>query len=375
MRLEDEIALDGERFRLLLAPIDDRASLAQAWERLSKRPGMTAFLSWPWMEAFLEGLPPGFTPHQLELRRGEALIALALLVERDGRWALNESGDAAIDAPTLEYNGFLPASEAPSALARWVIRHLCDRLPGAQSLNLGGLAEGQAEAMRVAAEEARWLVRPLQNQETHWLDLEPFGGDPARFRAALGRTTRQAVQRAHKLYREQGTLSWETAGTADEARAIFAELERLHTAQWQARGENGAFAQASFRPFHERLIATGFPQGLIRLHRLRLDDRTLGCLYNLAFQGTIYAYQSGFLFDEDPRRKPGYLAHAFAIEQAISEGARRYDFCAGTTQLKRSFSSHSEPMRWLELRPPTMRNRLIAWARGAKKGLRSLGIG
>jgi CelD/BcsL family acetyltransferase involved in cellulose biosynthesis len=377
MDLTDELDIGGERFRLSLGPARGDSRLPAEWTQLAAVAGGSVFLSWPWMEAFLAGLPEsGFEPYILRLRRGERLGGLALLVARPaGRpgagWTLNESGDAVIDAATLEYNGFLLdpalAASGPAALLSW----LTGRGLAARSIRLGGLDPRMAQAAREAAAGRGWLVRSRQSQETFRLTLEAFRGDPDRLTGAFSRNTRAALQRAERLYEAEAPLVWETAGSQGDALSLFDELERVHTAQWRARGQGGAFAQPGFRRFHERLIETGFASGLIRLHRLRHKDRTLGLLYNLAWQGKIYAYQSGFVFDEDKRRKPGYLAHGFAIRDAIAAGAAAYDFCAGVTQLKTSLSNHREPMVWLELLPPTPLNRLIAWARNAKKAWRT----
>lgn len=380
MDLTDELAIGGERLRLSLKPARGDARLPDEWARLAAvAGGSSVFLSWPWIEAFLAGLPmAGFEPHALRLFHGERLVGLALLTARSSgapgaAWVLNESGAAAYDAATLEYNGFLLDRSVPVGTLRALLSWLIGGRLAAASLRLGGLPPALAEAARDAAGTGGWLVRTRQIQETFRLDLRNCSGDPARVSSAFSRNTRAALQRAERLYQEAGALAWETAGSVDEALRMFAELEALHTAQWQARGQPGAFAQPGFRRFHERLIKTGFADGLIRLHRLRQQDRTLGLLYNLAWGGVVYAYQSGFAFDADNRRKPGYLAHWFAIREAAAAGAVAYDFCAGETQLKVSLSSDREPMVWLELLPPTPLNRLIAWARSAKKKLRTGG--
>lgn len=375
----ETIEINGRRLQLSLTPARTDPALAAEWQTLASVAGSAVFLSWPWISAFQAGLPTGFEPYALKVRAGEALVAVALLVGRDeggrtSRWAFNESGDPKIDSPTLEYNRLLVDPAAPAGLTPAVLAKLMTPAFATGSMLFGGLSADMAADVRAAADAAGWLARPLQTQEAFWLDLRPFEGRPDRFVTSLGRNTRAALQRAQRLFEADGALHWETAQTPGSAFEILAELEHLHTAQWRARGQRGAFAQATFRPFHERLIAAGFDRGMIRLHRLRCNGRTLGCLYNLTSNGTVYAYQSGFAFDADNRRKPGYVMHGFAIRQAIEEGVARYDFCAGATRLKESFSSHREPMVWLEMNPATPLNRLIAWARGAKKSLRSVGV-
>ena len=71
----------------------------------------------------------------------------------------------------------------------------------------------------------------------------------------------------------------------------------------------------------------------------------MGYLYNFRFRDRIYAYQSGFAYEEDPRLKPGLICHALAIERAAADSTVRiYDFLAGDSRFKRSFANGVEPL-------------------------------
>lgn len=111
------------------------------------------------------------------------------------------------------------------------------------------------------------------------------------------------------------------------------------------RGKAHSFTRAFFEPFHQLLIERNFAAGGIDLLRASAGDLVLGYLYNFRLGDHIYAYQSGFAYDEGAAR-PGAVAHAMAIREAYRSGAAIYDFMAGHNRLKESFSTRCEPMLW-----------------------------
>jgi CelD/BcsL family acetyltransferase involved in cellulose biosynthesis len=111
------------------------------------------------------------------------------------------------------------------------------------------------------------------------------------------------------------------------------------------RGKAHSFTRAFFEPFHQLLIERNFAAGGIELLRASAGDLVLGYLYDFRLGDHIYAYQSGFAYDEGTAR-PGAGAHAMAIRGAYRSGAAVYDFMAGHNRLKESFSTRCEPMLW-----------------------------
>jgi CelD/BcsL family acetyltransferase involved in cellulose biosynthesis len=136
-------------------------------------------------------------------------------------------------------------------------------------------------------------------------------------------------------------------------------LKDLHQRTWRRRGQPGCFANPAFEAFHRDLIRDRFASGAIRLLCASAGDRPFGYLYNFAHGDRVYAYQSGFDYDDDGRLKPGLVAHAMAIEQALAEGFAVYDFMAGANRLKSSFASHSDSMLWIAIRRSSLRTRFV----------------
>jgi CelD/BcsL family acetyltransferase involved in cellulose biosynthesis len=100
--------------------------------------------------------------------------------------------------------------------------------------------------------------------------------------------------------------------------------------------------------------------------RISAGGRPIGYLYNFRHGASRYAYQSGF-DDEDPAFRPGYVCHALAIEAAAAQGARGYDFLAGSNRLKETFGRENYVLSWCTLRQPKLRFRAEEAARAVVK--------
>jgi CelD/BcsL family acetyltransferase involved in cellulose biosynthesis len=141
----------------------------------------------------------------------------------------------------------------------------------------------------------------------------------------------------------------------------------LHVASWERRGKLHSFSNPFFEQFHRLLIERSFEGGAIELLCARAGSRLLGYLYNFRYKGSVYAYQSGFAYDERGAR-PGAVTHALAIRDAYRSGAAVYDFLAGRNRLKQDFSTACEPMFWDIIQQPRVAFRFEAMARVLKQG-------
>ena len=172
-----------------------------------------------------------------------------------------------------------------------------------------------------------------------------------------------------RVLASSGPLKLEAAKHVDEALAFFDGLKRLHVRSWTRRGQRHGFAYPFVERFHRSLIERCIPRGEVELLRLTAGSRELGYLYNFYRNGVVYAYQSGF-DDEDRRLRPGYVAHALAIERSASLGALTYDFMAGSNRLKESFATDHYAMHWYTLQRPLLRFRGEQAVRAVKHRLR-----
>lgn len=369
---------DGDTIDIALQPLENPGKLEALWTDLEQRADGSFFLSWQWIGNWLASLPLGTRPHALVARRAGQVVGLALLcprtqwrfgVLRTRCWLLHETGERTFDRLFVEYNGILADRSCAGAVLAACFDWLGRRLTNWDELVLGGLEPEAEAAVRLAAARQGHALQVRVADSCQWVDLEGVRRQGGGYLASLGKNTRAAVRRAMRLYAERGALTYRVAATAEEALEDFRAMEVLHQASWNARGQSGAFSNPAFRPFHERLIATGVPAGTVRLCRVSAGDAVIGYLYNFVHRGRVMNYQGGFAYESDNRLKPGLVAHVLAIEDTLARGEGCYDFMSTPAGHKPLLSNAEQPMNWIALGPDRLSRQLDTRLRRVKAGL------
>jgi CelD/BcsL family acetyltransferase involved in cellulose biosynthesis len=347
------------------------ATLESQWRSLEAAAHPSFFTSWYWIGTLLALLPEASRPSLLRGSICGRTVALALLgarlvrrrhgLIRSRALYLNETGDPTFDSPTIEHNGLLVAlaheSAARDALIAWFAENGAD----ADELHISGsLDEVSQTAVKAGGLRRREIAVPSYYVELR--RLLPSGGE---LFPVLSANARQQLRRAIRYFERSGPLQLRRAATIAEADGFFAALKELHSASWEQRGEQHAFTRPFFEPFHRLLIRRGLEAGATELLKASAGDRVIGYLYNFRLRDRVYAYQSGFAYD-DRAARPGAVTHAMAIRDAYRSGAANYDFLAGRNRLKESFSTHCEPMMWQVIQQPRLAFRLEDLARSVK---------
>ena len=332
----------------LLDPYSQEAE--RTWQDLAIASPPTYFLSWGWVETWLDLLPREHAPKLAIVTAGGAPLAAFFLAER---WILrnrampsralyfNTTGVPRLDALWIEYNGIVGRELALGELLALLPRTGWDELylPALHAGAFGDLA---------TTTDARIVID--REVPAYYVDLDRVRAQG--YLALLSGQTRSQVRRAQ---REAGSLAIEVARDPCEALDIYTELVALHTAQWRARSKPGAFADPWFDRFHRRLIAQRFSHGEIQLLRARSERGTIGCLYNHVFRGRVLQYQSGMATFANDKLKPGFVCHAAAIDHAAASGLALYDFLGGDVRYKKSLSTDATRLIWARVQRRRLR--------------------
>lgn len=120
-------------------------------------------------------------------------------------------------------------------------------------------------------------------------------------------------------------------------------LAALHEDRWEG---GGVFASARFTAFHRHVMRDLLRgrDGRLDLLFLRVRGEPLAALYNLVVGDKTYFYQSGRRTDLPPKIRVGIVVHALAIQRAIAEGQREYDFMKGDSQYKQKLATGRHPL-------------------------------
>jgi len=177
---------------------------------------------------------------------------------------------------------------------------------------------------------------------------------PARYRSSL----RNRKRRLARI----GSVRLESV-TAPSA-ADFDDFFRLETSAWKRDAGTAIASDAATSQFYRALAVRASERGWLRLQFLAVGERRIAASYTLLYDNRIHVLKSGY----DPDfavYSPGNLLCELALEQAIEEGRREYDFLGDADPWKLAWTSVVRPHRWLSVFPDSFRGR---WLHRAKFG-------
>lgn len=189
---------------------------------------------------------------------------------------------------------------------------LAPLLRGLQELGWAAVAEGKGSS----------YILPLPQR---WED----------YLAALSVNFRKDFERKARKFQKDHQGSFHFLPTGGDLDAAMDTLVRLHTLQWQARGQPGIFAQEGMEGFLRSVARRMAARGALWMGILTGDTGTVGVSFNLRYRGMVYYYNSGF-DPRDPavRLSPGTLMNRYAIKEAIEAGDHYLNFLRGDGKYK-----------------------------------------
>jgi CelD/BcsL family acetyltransferase involved in cellulose biosynthesis len=132
-------------------------------------------------------------------------------------------------------------------------------------------------------------------------------------------------------------------------------LFHLHSTRWAARGLPGVLSDKSVRGFHREAADGLLSTGALRFYALRIDGQIVATLYGFASHQRFYFYLGGF----DPKVEhlsAGTLVIGHAIESAIREGLKEFDFLRGREAYKYRWGARDQlcyrRLLWRQEPPP-----------------------
>jgi hypothetical protein len=341
----------------LLSVVADRLEVERIWKGLASLSPHSYFLSWGWIENWLDSLPPASNLRLAVVERGGAPVAAAFWgygkIIRQGlfrsmAYLLNQTGDRWLDQFYIENNSFLCV---PDLDPGWTA--LLDLFPDPwEEIYLSGLDASRPPACWLRAVPAPYCVFLANRIPAPYVDLRMLVHRGGNYLAAIGSNTRSQIRRSYRLY---GMVETEVARDRSTALGIYEEMINLHRRWWERRGRPGAFASGYFVELHRSLIQRRFDSGELQLIRVHTRGSTIGCLYNFDYGGAVSFYQSGLRLERDNRLKPGYICHAEAIRHSLAQGRDVYDFMASFDDYKLRLATHKRELLWVRIQKPKLK--------------------
>ena len=152
---------------------------------------------------------------------------------------------------------------------------------------------------------------------------------PSRLRTSLRSSTRKL--------REAHSLEFGRHQDAEELDSALRTFFENHESRWQGKGKPGAFSNPRRQRFYEQLTPRLLERGWLRFFFLKLDGRPVAQQYCFALDGTVMLLQEGFDFSR-AQDNVGNVLRSMVFEHLIQSGAVCYDFLAGSSRHKQSWS-------------------------------------
>jgi CelD/BcsL family acetyltransferase involved in cellulose biosynthesis len=313
----------------LVDNVSELGSLTGEWNDLYERcPDATPFQRPEWLVAWIEIFCPRHW-FAITIRDGSRLIGLALLLvyHRDGKNILAFAGGGVSD-----YLGILCEPGREAEVVETMIEFV--------------VAEGYWDVLEltdVAAESALLKLRVFERQirEHDSVSVLPLPEVKEELLGMFSKRQRANLRNAASRMQRSGGGRIESA-TSEILAEYLDDLFRLHTTRWAYSGQPGVLGDESTRAFHERCAPALLSKGILKIHRLKLGEQTIAVVYSLWERGAVFCYMQGF----DPayaKLSPGTQIMFAVIEEAQTQGIRKFDFLRGQEAYKQHWRAQAQP--------------------------------
>jgi CelD/BcsL family acetyltransferase involved in cellulose biosynthesis len=311
---------------------------SQQWRKFESKTAGQFFQTWLWVGSVFEYWNNTTTVRGILVENlGQPIIMCLLYSDRSGReWSITEPASRDAFALGSEYNAPLIAPGLSFDELKAAISALTHSFDPLAILRFNAVPTAWSNlflAMGYRVDVWRRRLAPIQT----------VGTSPARTTNSDGEWVRR-MRRCTELY---APVSTELAVSPKEKLAMFEDLVALHGHYWRGRGKTGVFCDEEVIRFHKKILLHETGMSGPVLFRLRSGHKTIAILYNFRHQDCFYAYQSGIMYDEDNRKRPGLLAHTLFLNYILSAGGKQYNMLAGDPEYKRVLTNTHEQLEWL----------------------------
>ena len=296
--------------------------LEPEWRALLPRAGVNkVFASPTWLRVWWDEFGGGRELILLSVRRDGELVGVAPLM-REGD-AIRFAGDTEI----CDYMDFIAAAGEEEAVVVAVLRSLGEEPWG--ELVLWAVPEGSPtlRALQTAASGFGLSV----SIETE--DVCPRVDLPATWEEYLGtldKKDRHELRRKLRKLSQGGAVNLEVIGEPAAVQGALEDFLRLYRI---SRTDKAAFMTDQMERFFRAIVAALAAEGRLELIFLTLGGVRTAAVLCFCEDGDQLLYNSGY----DPayaHLSVGLLSKALALQQAIDEGKRRFDFLRGREPYK-----------------------------------------
>ena len=307
--------------------------LSDAYARLHRNSGATAFQHPLWLDAFYRHLAEARGAERIVVTGraasdGALQLVLPMIRRRKSGVLLLESCDLGVSdyaAPVIARGLRIESALSPSVLS-------C--LPAHDVMRIRPVrAEHVAEWQFCLGGQAIRL-----DFAAHAAALAP---DFARWRSqAYGDSFRKMLDRKKKRFLKQDGARVRLLEAPDEIGTAIAAIARLRAGRFE-----GDLIQESFvARFYAEVASGGHAAGLARTYEIAIGGEPLGYAFGLTHGERFNYLLIGCDYESHGRHSPGLVLYDSMIEDWIASHGRIFDFTIGDEPFKKDFGTEPTPI-------------------------------
>jgi CelD/BcsL family acetyltransferase involved in cellulose biosynthesis len=324
-----------------LTTFEQFCALEDQWNTLTRGRITTVFLTHLWLCEWWKIFGVGYELWTLVARRGEDLVGILPLMLHGGphmfrRLEFMGSGETTpnhldIIARAEDHLDVLAAlaSYLSRCASEWDIFEL-DKLPGDRKT---------ADELRTLLQTGGLVISLDVSAVCPYITLPDTFDAYIKSRSSSTRSDYRRDKRA--LARDFPEAKLSVVETRGDLNRILDVLIDLHQTRWTGKGYVGAFSSERLISFYRGVARRALHAGILRLCYLHIGENVIAVQYNFVMADCVQGYLGGF----DPRwarYAPGILMLCYAVESAITEGARILDLLEGTEAYKSKWATDSQ---------------------------------
>jgi CelD/BcsL family acetyltransferase involved in cellulose biosynthesis len=189
-------------------------------------------------------------------------------------------------------------------------------------------------ALTDAIRRSRWPIYLSR----HFGSVAPLGDTWELYLSSISSKEKGKIKYYGRRLDAKYRVRYYKCATPEELDKNLGMMFSLHAKRWAARGERGSFAEEARRAFYREVGRAFLSRGWLEFWILELDGEPRAAQFGFRLKDSLYALQEGF----DPEYNSdsiGFLLRAYALEQLIQAGVRKYDFLGGESAAKQRWCS------------------------------------
>ena len=174
------------------------------------------------------------------------------------------------------------------------------------------------------------------------------------------------LKRKLKKFEKDFTCRFITVKNDQELERYFPVFVQLHKIRAQEKLQIGTFRDKNRERFFYSLLHHLLKLKLLHLHFILLNDQPIAGLMNFQWKQKMHFFQSGFNLIYS-KYSVGHIIHYYAIQYAMQNGCREYDFLIGYEPYKIQWTSRFRQLYRIQIIKSKMKNILFEMFEGVKK--------